>query len=190
MKVLFALWLGFFSICGFSQPTPNEFFSQHCGLKFNVPAGWTVQRTETTPDPKRRCTFRVQPTDLSKRIARDDDVDLYTIEVSTMPVTLDAAATEASFERKGGEWIVKGRTDIESPAEKIALPHLHGLKATSTVGCNREGGGYVGLCDIPVAVVSAEGKLSATLTGNPQSTSEFEMILNSLKLFHRTAAAH
>jgi hypothetical protein len=154
-------------------------------MRFQVPAGWMVRRlpSDKSSDYKNTiCTVRVQPRNIADLIRKNDNVDVYTIEIATIAGDFDHAAQAGGFERRNNGWVVLGRTEIESPVHSIRSSGWMGLQGTATTGCYHEdGGGYAGLCDVPVAVVNDRARTSAIFDGRPQSSDQFESILKSFR---------
>ncbi len=181
MQPLFLLLAIF--LCGNASAQKNSaiYYDKNCGIRFEVPEGWTAQ-PDTSVDKHDICKLHVRPNNLGELTKQNGNVDLYTIEISTTERDFDSAAILGQFERRKTEWVVLGRTGIESPAIALSSDKWLGLKGTATVGCYEvNGGAYVGLCDVPRAVLNNRKQKSAILYGSSQSSEQFECILNSFE---------
>lgn len=160
------------------QQPPKQFSDPGCGVRFEVPDGWLVDMDKT--DTGEVCRLRVHPANLDEHIKADGNLDLYTIEVTTVRGDFQQAAKRAEFELRGNEWEILGRTGIAARAEKTSSKDWIGLKGTATMGCYEVNGGpYVGLCDMPRAMLNNRKQLSAIVQGGPQSNTQFDTILAS-----------
>lgn len=167
---------------------PGWYSNHECRMKFRIPAGWTARllAPNKASDYKDTiCTVRLQPRNITDLIHKDDQVDVYTIEIATVAEDFDHAAESGGFERRKDGWVVLGRTDIESPAHAIRSSRWRGLEGTATVGCFHEDGrGYAGLCDAPTAMINGGAQTSAMFDGKPQSSGEFDVILKSFQFLN------
>lgn len=164
----------------------REWYSSHeCHMRFEIPEGWTARQlpiNQSRHYEKTICTVQLQPHNIADLIHKNDEVDVYTIEIAAVANDFDHAAESGGFERRKDGWVVLGRTEIESPVHAIQSSGWKGLEGTATGGCFHEDGrGYAGLCDIPTAVVNDRARMSAIFDGNPQSSDQFEAILKSFR---------
>lgn len=181
MRPLFLLLAIFF--CGNASARKNSaiYCDKNCGIRFEVPEGWTAQ-SDTSLENHEICKLHVRPNKLGELTRQNGNVDVYTIEISTMERDFDSAAMLGQFERRKTEWVLLGRTGIESPATALSSDKWFGLKGTATVGCYEvNGGAYAGLCDVPRAVLNNRKQKSAILYGSSQSSEQFESILDSFE---------
>jgi hypothetical protein len=170
----------------YSQSRSGTYSSQVCGIRFHVPAGWTVQTTKQSKQPPEICALVIRPANIAALIEQDDHVDLYSITINVLKAELDHAAAKAFFERREARWVVVGRTGIEADAVEISSARWVGVKGLATVGCYRDGdeGGYVGLCENPRAALNNRREVSAIISGAPQSGDAVEAILKSFEFIH------
>ncbi len=162
-----------------AQQPQAQFTSPACHIGFAYPADWEVV-PDTVTGPGDRCVFGVRPRDWQQRAAANDSVDLYTISVQMVPRGIWSQVAESGFRKRGAEWVVLGREDLEDPADTVSGPGWRGVRGTATQGCYRMEGTYAGLCDQPNALVGTSDR-SVVLTGGPQSEDAFNRILASLR---------
>lgn len=163
----------------FAQPSERQFANRSCHLAFAYPATWEV--VSDTTDGTATCSFALRPRDWQPRLLANDSVDFFTIQVRVFPRGVWRQAPESGFERRAHGWVVLGRMGESSPADSIAGSRWSGLRGIAAAGCYREGGGYVGLCDTPVAVLGTQTR-SVVLVAGPRSENVFGRVIATLRL--------
>ncbi len=158
----------------------HRFSSPECRIAFSYPANWVISKLAAEYPQAGPCEFRVRPKNWKQLLAAQDNVDVHTVDVAAFANPFEAALDESGFERKEGKWVVLGRMGAESPAEEIKGRGWFGVRGIRSEGCYREGGGYVGLCDVPAAFVS-NSEISVRIDALPQADLVFEKILRTLR---------
>ncbi len=156
----------------------STFTSDSCGITFSHPADWIVLADSTLPNES--CRFSLRPRDWAQRLIQDDSVDAYGISIRVAARGVWTEAPESGFERRGDHWVVLGRHGMEVPADTVSGEGWRGIRGTATIGCFREGGGYMGLCEVPTAVIGTESR-SAAVFGASRSEDIFDHMLATLR---------
>lgn len=152
-----------------------------CAYSFEVPADWVVTSAPNDQSAPSVCAVEVRPSNFA--VLERDDFDAETVysvrvELVQAPTFLEAAA-EHGFNFHNGSWVLHGRHGVRRPAAVVRITEATGIRGTAEVGCYGRKG-YVGLCDVDVALLeSAQGKRWVAKAG-PQAGRTLELILQTL----------
>ena len=150
-----------------------------CHVSFDAPRRWIVEVSRDVPE--KVCEIAMEPRNREKLIEKDGGVWRHGVSVEVLELDFDKAVEDdVSFGKEDGAWVVYGRHRMTSPASEIAANGWKGLTAVSESGCHFEDGGYAGLCEVFIALVS-NGKWTAEVVANSESKNEFDRLMKSLK---------
>ena len=139
-----------------------------CGFSLEVPAGWRMRRT---PNREVKCWFYLES------VNRKDQCSVL---VRAMTADFASAATEAGFEQRDNEWVINEEWNETIKADPISGAGWTGIKAEHVVRDT----GTVGTI-IPretwVAVLSADGQHSATITSSDCRDERFDAVVQSFR---------
>jgi hypothetical protein len=164
----------------FAGQSPTQKYQRNdCAYAFEYPQGWQVVKNDDyVEDP---CTTTLRPTDYAKRMAENNDVDLWTITIDVSGRSFLSMAGENGFDFNG-KWIVLGRMGIEGEAQITNANGWLILRGVATVGCGSEKGGYAGLCEEPRVIAKRQDdEHVAAIAGGPQTQTVIQVILRKLK---------
>ena len=151
-----------------------------CHVSFDVPRRWIVEVRRDVPE--KVCEIATEPRNREKLVEEGGGVWRHGVSVEVLALDFDKAVeADGGFGKEDdGSWVVYGRQGMTSPASEISANGWKGLTAVSESGCHFEEGGYAGLCEVFVALVS-NGNWSAVVIANSESKKEFERVMKSLK---------
>ena len=161
-----------------AQSAERQFVNHPCRFSFRHPAAWEVVVDTTERDTS--CSFIVRPRDLRQRLKASGGVDLFSVQIRAFPQGVWRQVTESGFERRARGWVIVGRMGAWASADSINGAGWSGLRGIAPAGCYRAGGGYVGTCDNPAAVLGTATR-SISLTGGPQSEAVVDRIVATLR---------
>ncbi len=162
------------------QQAEREFVNAPCHVAFRYPVSWTVQPETTQPD--RVCLFRLRAAAWDSLLIEADSIqDVHTIRLEVLKHPFEEVLPMSAFERRDGGWVVGGRAGLESPATRIEGRGWRGVQGDAPVGCYRLAGGYVGACDIPMALVGAD-RYTIVVEGGPGTREVFDHVLATLEV--------
>ncbi len=165
---------------GSLQQAGRPFLNASCHVAFRYPVSWTVQPETTQPD--RVCLFQLRATAWDSLLIEADSVqDVHTIRLEVLTEPFEEVLPTSAFERRDGGWVVGGRWGLESPATSIEGRGWRGVRGDAPVGCYRLAGGYVGACEVPMALVGA-GTYTIVVEGGPGTWEIFDRILATLEI--------
>lgn len=161
-----------------AQESPT--FVNLCQVTFQLPAGWI--RVSEGPDDggESACAALVRPMDWERRLVEYDGLDAFTISIEVLPLGFDSSLPLSPFDQDGGQWWTGGRQGLRHPAETIIGRGWHGLSGLAPVGCYQEEGGYVGACEVPVALIGTSER-AVLIWGKVRSEDAFETVLRSAR---------
>ncbi len=165
---------------GSLQQVERGFVNATCHVAFRYPVSWTVQPETTQPD--RVCLFHLRAAAWDSLLIEADSVqDVHTIRLEVFTQPFEEVLPTSAFERRDGGWVVGGRAGLESPAASIEGRGWRGVRGDAPVGCYRLAGGYVGACEVPMALVGA-GTYTVVVEGGPGTREIFDRILATLEM--------
>lgn len=145
-----------------------------------LPTTWRVSQDTTYVNGG--CVFLVRPLAWdSLQVEADSMSGAYTIWLESLPGSVESHLATRAFEQRDSGWVVLGRHGIESPARRTVGPGWRGVRGTAVVGCHRIEGGYVGICDLEVALIGTD-RHTVELQSHPSTLDVFEAILATLEL--------
>jgi hypothetical protein len=159
------------------QAPERQFSSGACPVTFMYPASWTIAIDTTASEVACRLVLRPIAWD-SLFVEADSVQGVYTVVLEIMARRFEDAVPLSPFEQRDTGWVALGRLGLEAPATAIARG-WRGVRGEAPYGCYRMGGGYVGACSWPVALVG-DDLFTARIDGAPDSIEVFERVLNSL----------
>jgi len=152
-----------------------------CAFSFSIPVGWEALAMED-PLTGSPCAWGIRPSNWDSIVASSKyamDEAAFWLAVVEMP--LEDAALYGYFEFESGQWYVSGRQGILTPASVVQDRGLTILRGMGMVGLHDLQGSYVGLAELPRAVVS-NGVRSAVLEAAPAEVEPaFELVLRTLR---------
>ena len=151
-----------------------------CHVSFDAPRRWIVEVSRDVPE--KVCEIAMEPRNREELVEKDGGVWRHGVSVEVLALDFEKAVEEAGGFGKDadGSWVVFGRQGMTSPATEISANGWKGLTAVSESGCHFEDGGYAGLCEVFIALVS-NGKWTAEVVANSESKNEFDRLMKSLK---------
>lgn len=181
MLILALLLASAASIAGWDGAKSATFSNAQCKARFLVPSGWMV----VPSDAQEPCTFLVRPRNFNELVKEADNVDFFTIRIEVVTGDLRAAAEKLQyFVYRDGKWAIdsglSGTTDAATP---ISGHGWRGYKGETSTRCYHNGGGYSGLCDIHVAVIS-NSTLASAFDGATQTEEQFGQVLRSFRFLN------
>jgi hypothetical protein len=68
-----------------NEPESKAYENRECGISFRHPEGWLIKDVPSGLyyDKKQLCLMRLQPKDLARHLKEDDNIDLYSIQISS-----------------------------------------------------------------------------------------------------------
>jgi hypothetical protein len=166
-------------LLAFAPATEAAVFARaECHVRFEVPARRKVAVEKAVRGSV--CIIYVEPQKVRQLVKENEGLNLWGLSVEVHGRSLDQALPESSFEKEDGQWQILGRQGLRSDAREIEGNGWKGLRGTSQSGCHFEEGGYAGLCEVEVALIS-NGKWSAEIIASPRSHKDFETVLKKFR---------
>ncbi|MEJ2215602.1 MAG: hypothetical protein P8099_03190 [Gemmatimonadota bacterium] len=177
---LAATVLSLASLAPATQKGERTFSDPSCHVTFRYPADWVVR--PASMDSGSVCGFRIRPLAWDSLIVEADSVEgAWTILLKVRSKGFDEAIGSSPFERRDSGWVVLGRLGLENVAVPVARNGWRGLRGDAPFGCYRMGGGYMGACEFPVALVGTDDYSATLESGGGGAPEVFERILETLR---------